>query len=373
MAKKRSPSRKSSTSAAWTSALDLRARLAKGAPSPCYVLEGGESFLVTQVLAALREVLLGDNPGPALCELEGAKASLAEVLDELRTLPFLGTSARLVVVNGAGAGGAAGFAGAHGEAIAAYLEAPNPSSTLVLVADKLDSRLRGVKALLAKAERVDCRPYDDAGLLAFVRARAEAWGRPFARGADRALLDRLGGQDVALATLDAEVGKLASAGGGGPIRAEDVEALASFGSSEQGFAIVDRVGRGDVEGALQTLQRVFRDGLITAGGGRATDPTGIAMILLPTLRWDLSRLIKARAMFDRGVRPHQITGELRVFRDKGTFLGRVRRGARPELVRRHALLRRADGALRSSADPQGTLSDVVVALALAERSPAGVR
>lgn len=42
----------------------------------------------------------------------------------------------------------------------------------------------------------------------------------------------------------------------------------------------------------------------------------------------------------------------------------------PWLALRHAVLRRADLALRSSADPGGTLSDVIVTLALAERGPA---
>ncbi len=359
---------------AWTPALALAERLAAKGPSACYLLEGGERFLVDAALAALRAHVLGDNPGPSLCELEGGKVELAVVLDELRTLPFFGTSGRLVIVDGASAGGQTSFVATHGEAIAAYLEAPNPSSTLALVVEKLDSRLRSTKALLAKAERVDCRPPDEAGLRAFVRARAQAWGRPFARGADQALLDRLGGQAVALAAIDAEVRKLAAAGGEGPITAEQVEALASFGSSEQGFNLVDRIARGDVEGALRVAHRVFRDGLITGGGARTRDATGIAMILLPTLRWDLNRLIQARGMLEAGARLYDITQELRVhYKDKSTFQGRVRRARLDELARRHALLRRADGALRSSADPQGTLSDVVVALALAEREPVSAR
>lgn len=345
-------------------ALDLAAHLE--APARGYLLLGEERFLQDAARAALETRLLGPEAGPALQVFDGRKSSLAEVLDELRTVPFFGGGHRLVVVEEAG--GAAGFALTHAEPLAAFLEAGgSETATLVLVADKLDARLKTTKALKAAVTIVDCAPIDEAGHLGFVRARAEVYGRSFARGADHALLERLGGQDVPLATLDAEVRKLAGAGEG-PITAAQVEALASAGSSEDSFSVIDRYARGDIEGAVGLLQRIFRDGLITAGGQRTRDPSGIAMILLPTFRWDLTRLLKGRALLDKGARPFDITQELRVFRDKDRFVGRLQRASRGELGARHALLRQADTALRNSADPVGTVIDVVLGLALREQA-----
>jgi DNA polymerase III delta subunit len=107
--------------------------------------------------------------------------------------------------------------------------------------------------------------------------------------------------------------------------------------------------------------------LITAGGSRTREAAGIAMILLPTLRWDLGRLLKASALVAQGRREFEVTKDLRVFRDKSTFLARVRRADRDALGARHALLRQADVDLRTSADPWGLMVRVVTALALAER------
>ncbi len=336
-------------------------------PGRAYLLLGAERFLQGIALDSLREVLLGDNPGPALQEFDGRKTELAPVLDELRTLPFIGTTHRLVVVTDVGQQG--GFCAKHGEALAKFLQTPIQTSTLVLTAEKLDGRLKSTKTVKKAVKIVDCSPPDEASLLAFVRARAKLWGRSFARRADMALLEQLGGQDMALTTLDSEVHKLASAGEG-PITADEVIALCSVGSSEQAFGLIDRMGAGEVEGALLLLQRIFRDGLITAGGDRTRDATGIGMILLPTLRWDLGRLLKAQPMLERGCSRSDVTREVRVFRDKEHFMARVRRADRAELGRRHRILRRADVELRGSGDPLTLLTRVVVQLALAERPDA---
>ena len=344
-------------------AMALRERL-EASPAPAYLLLGAERFLHSAALDALQAVLLGGNPGPSYQEFDGRKADLAPVLDELRTMPFLGTSHRLVVVTDIGVH--AGFAAKHGEALAAFLAKPISTATLVLTATKLDGRLKSSKLLKKTLEVVDCGPPDEAGILAFVRARAKVWGRSFARRAEFALIEQLGGQDVSLATLDSEVHKLASAGEG-PITAENISDLCSVGSSEQAFGLIDRMARGDVEGALSRLRLILRDGLITAGGDRTREATGIGMILLPTLRWDLGRLLKALPLLAQGKNSYQISKAVRVFRDKERFMARVRRADREELGRRHKLLRQADVELRSSADPVTVLTRVVATLALAER------
>jgi DNA polymerase III delta subunit len=356
------------------SASDLRDAV-KAGTQRAFLLLGPEAFLRDEALDVLRGELLGDNPGPALHEFDGRKTELAVVLDELRTFPFLGAGHRLVIVRQAGGNG--GFVAKHGEALAEFLAGSGmpDTSTLAVCAEKVDKRTKASKALLKATSIVDCDARDEAGLLAFVRRRAKVHGAAFKDRADRVLLDGLGGQDVPLASLDSEVRKLAdaAAGAGGEIRPDDVRALASVGSSEQAFGLIDRMARGDTAGALELLARIFRDGLITAGGARTREAAGIAMILLPTLRWDLGRLLKARALVAKGRRDFEVTKELRVFRDKQTFLNRVRRADRDALGARHAVLRQADVDLRTSADPWGLMVRVVTALSLAERErrPAG--
>jgi DNA polymerase-3 subunit delta len=347
--------------------LQLAEVLARGERAPCYLLLGKESFLREQAQEALREALMGANPGPSYSEFDGPKADLAHVLDELRTMPFLGAKHRLVVVRKAGPqGNAKGFIGEHGEVLARFLASPPSASTLVLVADKVDKRYKTSKALLKAATEVDCGPFEERALRGFLNERALHWGRSFARGAAGALRERRGGQEVALAQIDAEVRKLASAGTG-PIKIADIDALASFGSNTDSFALIGRIACGDAEGALEVLHRALRDGLVAGKNSRTRDPTGIAMILVPTLRWDLTRLIKGRTLLNQGRRGFDIAQELRVYRDKSSFLERIGRASLEDLAARHAVLRQADSALRHSSNALPILTDVVLRLALAER------
>lgn len=373
MAQRRGKGGKESAGAGAIPALELRAHLASGAaPARGFLLLGEEAFLRQEALRALEEGLLGPDGGGERVDLDGAKASLGEVLDEARARPFFGRGRRLVVVREAGSSGQkGGFVGDHGEALATFLAEARGETHLAFEAAKVNGRFKGSKALQQAALTVDCTPPAEAGLLAFVRARARHWGRPLGKGADLALVERLGGHDVPLAALDAEVQKLAAAGSE-PVGPDEVRALCAVGSSEESFGLVDCVARGDVGAALLTLQGMFRDGLV-ANGERQRDPTAIAFMLLGMLRWDLGRLLRGRAMLEGGARPQDIASELRVFRDKDRFLARLRGAPRPALGRRHELLRAADAALKASADARATLTDVVVRLARSERPERGVR
>ena len=358
-------------------ALDLEASLARDR-RPAYLLLGTESFLREEALAGLRRALLGDEIGPSYQVFDGARVELATVLDEVRTLPFFGAGHRLVIVEDAGPqGNAKGFLAEHGDALVSFLATPPESSTLVFVAPKLDKRYKSVKAVSAALAEVDCGGYgDERALLRFLRERAKHWGRPFARGADEALLERLGGQDIALTQIDAEVRKLAGAGAG-QIEVKDIEALSSQGSHADSFALIDRISRGDAEGALQRLRDVLRDGLVSSGGNRVRDVNGVAMLLIPTLRWDLSRLLQGRAALDRGERGYDVAQQLRVFRDKSLFLERCRNASRDALAARHSILRRADVALRERGDAHAVLVETIIQLCLSERAakerPLGAR
>jgi DNA polymerase-3 subunit delta len=335
------------------SALELRARLEKGPPATLYVVAGEEDFLRADALAALAAL-----PGADVSELDATTTPLAAILDEARTLPFLGER-RVVIARGAG-----DLVAEHGDAIAATAL---DGATLVLEAARLDKRRKGAKALLERAVVVACDPPDDVGLRVFIRARAKAHGGELARGAEAALLERLGGHDVSLAALDAEVRKLVTAAPG-PVTAERVAALASVGSSEQSFALVDAIARGDVSLALGKLQTILRDGLVT-GAERVRDPSAIAFILLGILRWDLGRLLRGRALLEQGRRPGDITQALKVWKDKDRFLARLRAATREDLGARHEWLREADGAMKSGASALATLTTLLVRLTRRERAP----
>ena len=102
------------------------------------------------------------------------------------------------------------------------------------------------------------------------------------------------------------------------------------------------------------------------------DPSAIAFILLGILRWDLGRLLRARAMLDAGQRQFDITSELKVYSDKDRFMARLRRASRDDLGARHEWLRTADGALKSGSGAFPTLTTLLVRLARCERTRFGI-
>ena len=101
-------------------------RTAATSPLPIYVLHGDEDFLKRQVLAALRERILGGPDDLGNSTHAGDKATFAAVHEELETLPFL-SKRRLVVVENADP-----FVTKHRAALEAYVAKPAATGTLVL-------------------------------------------------------------------------------------------------------------------------------------------------------------------------------------------------------------------------------------------------
>ena len=364
MARKREP----------VASFDLEARLKEHGLEPIYLIEGRETFLRRQALSALRrhagiEVTAGGSIAESVHE--GGRAQVADVLDDLRTLPFF-SKTRLVVVEEA-----QDFLGKHAEVLGTFLEEVGSATgrpfanTLVLISARLDGRFAITKRFREAAVLVPCDSPDEAGLLRFLDERARFHGRPFARGAAGVLLDRFSGGAgacVELGVLDSEVAKLC-ASGQGPITVEQVVALATELGAEDSFAIVNACGRGDARAALEALRSVLRDGAIV-DGERRRDPRGLAPMIVGLFSWDLSRIFKGCALLREGRSAQDVITELKAWRDRDVLLARMRRSMASEagLRRLHELLREADARLKDSGDPVEILTMLVASAALMNSS-----
>src|SRR5438270_153830 len=111
-----------------------------GGAKPVYALVGTDAFLQLQKLAAVARLM---PRGTQRLDLDGERATLAEVLDEVRSFALFG-SAKLVVIRSAEA-----FITRFREQLEDYLAAPAASATLVLRAEKLPANQRIYK-LIAK-------------------------------------------------------------------------------------------------------------------------------------------------------------------------------------------------------------------------------
>ncbi|AQQ70624.1 DNA polymerase III subunit delta [Limihaloglobus sulfuriphilus] len=96
-------------------------------PAPIYVIAGKDSFLVSRQLEPIIDSLLEpDEKEMGYLVVEGAKADAAEILDELRTLPFL-SSRRVVYVRQADS-----FVSDNRPVLENYLDSPAKSGVLIM-------------------------------------------------------------------------------------------------------------------------------------------------------------------------------------------------------------------------------------------------
>src|ERR1700712_25323 len=92
----------------------------KGAARPIYAVSGDDAYLRDETLRAIARIALGGGDDDmAVARFAGDHSNLADVLDEVRTLPFL-AKVRIVVVDGADP-----FITAHRKGLEAYAEKPS--------------------------------------------------------------------------------------------------------------------------------------------------------------------------------------------------------------------------------------------------------
>jgi DNA polymerase-3 subunit delta len=226
---------------------------ARDGSKPVYAVFGPDDFLRRQAIGQIVKTVLGDPPAPmAQVDVDGPQAKLADVLDELRTLPFL-ADVRLVIVHDADS-----FISANREALERYVAAPSETGVLVLVCDVMNKQWRLSRAIQQVGQLIECKAppvYQRPEWLA-ARARQE-YAKDMDGAAARALVD-LAGSDMA--SLDAELAKLAIyVGDRDRISTSDVEDLVGFNRPENVFRMTDAIAGGDAAAAL----RIWRQTLAT--------------------------------------------------------------------------------------------------------------
>ncbi|MBU0616786.1 MAG: DNA polymerase III subunit delta [Planctomycetes bacterium] len=238
---------------------------------PVTVLFGDEEFQKSQALQRLLDTLLPPEVerAMALCEYDGTKPeerggpTLAEVMDDLATLPFL-ADRRIVVIRDADS-----FISAHRDKLERYLESPAPTGTLVLVCRSFAKTTRLYKAVTAaRGQLVECKKLTTRGLIDFVSGEAHVRGKRLDH-ATAARLVELIGQDQGL--LVGEVEKLCLyAHDRSTITANDVSDLVGLTREEKIFAVLDAAATGRLPQALQLWQQVVttdKDAVYKAIGG----------------------------------------------------------------------------------------------------------
>jgi DNA polymerase-3 subunit delta len=218
--------------------------------------------------------------------------SLAGVMDDLSTLPFL-TERRIVVVREADR-----FISAFREKLERYLAAPSPTGTLVLECRTFPKTTRLYKAAVAAGGQIqECRKLTGRALAGFVVEEARVRGKRVEPAAAGRLCE-LVGQD--LGQLASEVEKLSLYVGQRPvITAEDVSELVGQTREEKVFRVMDCAGLGRLSEALTTWHQVL-----------ATDPAAIYKALggmaFVIRRWIDAQYLRAGGASIREIAPRMM-------------------------------------------------------------------
>lgn len=242
---------------------------AKPGLKPVYAVAGDDLFLRHESLSAITRLAIGEDADEmAVTRLAGESASLADVLDELRTLPFL-AKVRVVIVENADS-----FVTAHRKELESYAEHPSTTGVLALAVKSWPGNTRLAKQVAKVGLAIDCKTPAERELPKWLVSLARSQHE--IRLADDAarLLVELVGPEVGL--LASELEKLAVyVGDRSTIQREDVALMVGAGRVEAIWTVLNSATTGRGHEALADLDR-----LLTSG----EHPVGLLAAMTASLR-----------------------------------------------------------------------------------------
>lgn len=319
------------------SATGGKAEASAGDMRPVYAVAGADDGLRSR---GLQNVLEQIGEGGSVTEYSGSGFELADVLDELRTMPLLGDR-RIVVVRDADS-----FVSKYREKLEGYLAGPSSTGTLVLDVRKWPSNTRLAKLVEKIGQTIRCEPPTGKEFDDWLMQYTAKMGKRLAPGAAQLLRDLLGKDEPAIYL--SEIEKMVTYIGERPgIEVADVQALVSPMRAELVFAVTDAMADRNVGRALGLWEQVLasdKEAQFKAIGG---------------LAWGLRKLIKARRLVDRGMSPDQAARESQVWGQMAA--ARVQAFSTRHLESQLARLAEIDVSSKSGGDIRTEVQNFIVA------------
>jgi DNA polymerase-3 subunit delta len=220
-----------------------------------YAIPGDDVFLKQEVLTELGRQIFTDEEAAELgtTRFAGDSATLADVLDEVRTLPFL-TGRRLVVVLDADP-----FVTAHRQDLETFIEHNTSGGILVLSVRTWLATTRLAKLVDRVGLAIDCSEPPERALQPWLVHRARSKFRAVLEEDAAEHLIQLVGPETGL--LASELEKLAVAvGERGRVEFDDVSPLVGAGRVEKIWKVVEAATTGRGAQALEWLDRLLASG-----------------------------------------------------------------------------------------------------------------
>lgn len=270
-------------------------KVERGEILPVWLIVGEERMLRDQVVAAITKAALAGG----LAEFNHDKftageADVDKVIGATRTVPMMAKK-RVVFVRGlerwdsasakSDADDSSGKSLPPLDRLAEYAKAPIDSSTLILVAEKLDGRRKIVALAKKSGFVVDCAQVDQRSLPGWIRARAKLKGHTIEDDVCD-LIAEIAGPD--LSYLDDVLERLSLyAGEGAPITEEAVAVNVTRVRLADTWNLVDAASTKD----LGRVLALFAD---------AYDPRDRGLPLVGAIAWSLRQLLKLQSAIASG-------------------------------------------------------------------------
>lgn len=310
--------------------------------APIYVVSGKDRRRMMDTLDNLIEQTLeGADPQVALSEHEGDQVATADVLDDLRTLPFL-SPRRVVVVKDADS-----FISQSRELLERYLETPSPTGVLIMTASRFPGNTRLAKATAKVGRHIPCDPPSARDLPGYLSSYAQQRHQAqLIPQAAQLLIEQVGddcGQlcseiDKLVVYLQPSVDDSAKAQSGSvTIDIQAVQELIGQNRQYNAFNVIDAMINGDASLALERLDHMLRQ-------DRSAEFTAVG-----AFAWHVRRLYNARVLLDKRVNPREISKQLRIWYNTGQFMQQVSRLPLPRIAEMLKALMRIDRDSKSGA------------------------
>ena len=313
-----------------------------------YVICGKDKFLVGSECQKLLDTLISpEDRSLSLFQPEVDKVEISEVLDELRTLPFLADK-RVVLLKDADS-----FVTANRPVLEKYFAEPSRCGVLVLVVQKWQKTTRLAKMLGKVGKLIDVGDIGRYQLGSYVSNYVTStYGKSMNRSTAGMLVE-LVGDDVG--RLCSEADKLAIyVDQRKNIELADVEALIGHNRMFGAFSVIDAITDGRIDTAVERLRNMFmmdRSAEFTVVGAFA---------------FHFRKMFRAKALLEKGVNAQQVISQLRIFGNKDGFFRQVRALSLRQIGRVLCELARIDHGMKTGQTTAGVaIERLVVRLGVA--------
>jgi len=274
---------------------------------PIYAIAGKEKSLVDAECEKLLEKLLEpEQRATGFLNADPAEVSATEVLDELRTLPFL-TERRVVLVKGADK-----FVSENRELLEKYFDNPCPTGILILTVSSWPAQTRLAKRLPAVGKLLHVtQPKRWQLPRRLVQYASDAHEKNLTEAAAELLVELTGDE---LVRLYSEVDKLALfAHNEKSITEQHIESLIGHNRIFSVFAVIDAVIAGNIAQAIYRLRTMF-----------AEDKTA-EYTVVGAFAFHFRRMFGAKVLLENGVGSAEIASRLRIWGNRDSFFAQLRK------------------------------------------------